>query len=466
MATAAENCEYNEYDLQIMTVNANGPATVNAATRINLLVKLWNDIQPDITAFQEFKWGSRGPLSKWPETICNTGNPEASIMIDIQNTLCDFDIIKDPKNTLQPENFVKGVHKRLLDTNAYRSGMAFTPLSRMAMRQITIPRKDDNGERLSFIIVSWHGNWKGELVKSLKDRLNEFTDMCTFVGTIAKKLNLPFMVAGDFNLDSTLAEQSLERPSRLDEFDLQIYGRNVVDYSEDKRHEWRESKTKGTASRFIDFFITGGIDTTNLNRIKIVQLHTIDIIKYGSGKINPIDNKTYPLDHDPILAYVELCRYDRVTSAQDMKIITKGYVTEEKRVQRHDKGVCKVSTIPSCRDQMYATNAQLMINQQDVVKRTNTRKRNERKINEKQQQQGEQFVSSFIKMGTKTSSNQTTDVKPKSSPSCIPKTITTTPAKQVDDKKKPKKKPKVAPSCIRKTITTTPEKKVDDKKKP
>jgi hypothetical protein len=65
MATAAENCEYNEHDLQIMTVNANEPATVNAATRINLLVKLWNDIQPDVTAFQEFKWVSRGPLSKW-----------------------------------------------------------------------------------------------------------------------------------------------------------------------------------------------------------------------------------------------------------------------------------------------------------------------------------------------------------------------------------------------------------------
>jgi hypothetical protein len=43
------------------------------------------------------------------------------------------------------------------------------------------------------------------------DRLNEFTDMCTFVGTIAKKLNLPFMVAGDFNLDSTLAEELLRR---------------------------------------------------------------------------------------------------------------------------------------------------------------------------------------------------------------------------------------------------------------
>jgi endonuclease/exonuclease/phosphatase family metal-dependent hydrolase len=64
---------------------------------------------------------------------------------------------------------------------------------------------NDYGNRLGFMMVSWHGRWKGA-----QQRRNEFVDLCTLISKIAEILNLPFLIAGDFNIDSTVVEKLIE----------------------------------------------------------------------------------------------------------------------------------------------------------------------------------------------------------------------------------------------------------------
>jgi hypothetical protein len=56
------------------------------------------------------------------------------------------------------------------------------------------------------MMVSWHGRWKG----AEQRRKKEFVDLCILISTIAEILNLPFLIAGDFNIDSTVVDKLIE----------------------------------------------------------------------------------------------------------------------------------------------------------------------------------------------------------------------------------------------------------------
>lgn len=272
MATADKHCECNKYDLSLMIVNANGPGKVKAKDRIDLLTNLWTDVQPDITAFQEFKWSMGGPLLKWPKTIKHIGNDEASIMFDDTNTekLFKVDEVRHPT---VPSSFIEQIHDELWKNSKYLTGTNFTPFSRMTIRYVAIPRLDSRKKRLAFLLVSWHGKSK------ISDKHNQFVDTCIFLSTVAKRVSLPFVVAGDFNLDSEEAEKMIVQYYLENRFEIKLYGKNVIDYSADKRHSRREKKSCSGVSHFIDYFLTGGVNTDNQCRVKLYNPRTLDIKK-------------------------------------------------------------------------------------------------------------------------------------------------------------------------------------------
>jgi hypothetical protein len=59
-----------------------------------------------------------------------------------------------------------------------------------------------------------------------------------------------------------------------------VYGSNNIDYSREERHQARQSKNGGVA-HFIDYFVVGGMNTTNKCRIKLFNPHSLNIIPYG-----------------------------------------------------------------------------------------------------------------------------------------------------------------------------------------
>lgn len=328
MATADNHCECNKYDLSLMTVNANGPNTVEATDRIDLLTYLWNEVEPDITVFQEFKWSNGVPLVNLPDTVKHIGNDESSIMIDDNNTgkLFKVDEVRHP--TL-PSSFMIDMHEEFLVKGSYLTGFNCRPFSRMIIRYVAIPRLDSRGQRLAFLLVSWYGSLP------VQNKYNQFVDTCTFLAKVAKSVNLPFVVAGDFNIDSEQAEKMIAQHFLESRFEIKLYGKNVID---DRR------KSSGV-EHFIDYFLTGGVNTDNQCRVKLYKPRTLNIIHYNGGLIDVNDSHQYPLDHDPLMVYIKLCSCGIFTTAEeDAAIQVRGYVPEEEQNPRPQSEGVAVNT--------------------------------------------------------------------------------------------------------------------------
>lgn len=225
----------------------NGPGTYKR--RKKAIAGMLNKYQPNIVLFQEFSWKKIRRKSSWkgidiPDKYEHVGGKGTCILYD--------------KNELNVEIVKEMIVKETLP-------MGFFPLENMCIVEV----KTKGVPLAHFLCISWHGSHNS---KTETDLLNELENMFAFIAEISKKMELPFILAGDFNLRIEKVVAKFEDP----EGNAYIYP-----YMPLKR---RESK------KLIDYYISS--ITLPLDDIAVVDWETVD-----NGK-----DATKVFDHDPVVA--------------------------------------------------------------------------------------------------------------------------------------------------------------------
>lgn len=83
--------------------------------------------------------------------------------------------------------------------------MGFFPLKNMCIVEV----KTKGVPLAHFLCISWHGSHNS---KKETDLLNELENMFAFIAEISKKMELPFILAGDFNLRIEKVLAKFEHP--------------------------------------------------------------------------------------------------------------------------------------------------------------------------------------------------------------------------------------------------------------
>lgn len=140
--------------------------------------------------------------------------------------------------------------------------MGFSPLKRMCILEI-----ETKGVPMAhFLCISWHGSHNS---KKMTDLIDELKYLLVFIEEFGRIKELPFIIAGDFNL---LYEKAC---AEIDQLTVTIY-----DYTPMERRK----------GRLIDFYIAS-------KALPLAKIASIDWEKVEDG-----EGATEIFDHDPVIA--------------------------------------------------------------------------------------------------------------------------------------------------------------------
>lgn len=243
--------------MSLVISNVGGPSDGRGTSdrRKKAIAGMLQKIQPNIVLFQEFPWSGIRRKSTWkdiaiPEKYEYVGSNGASILYD-KNEL-NVNILKDTRKVLE-EMIRKG-----------KLHMGFTPLPNMCIVEV----KTKGVPLAHFLCISWHGSHNS---KKETDLLKELEKLFVFIAEISKKMELPYILAGDFNLRYEKVYEKFKDPKG------NVY---LYLYTPLKRRE----------GKLIDYFISS--NTLPLADIAAVDWETVD-----NGK-----DATKIFDHDPVVA--------------------------------------------------------------------------------------------------------------------------------------------------------------------
>ncbi|XP_061174109.1 uncharacterized protein LOC133183175 [Saccostrea echinata] len=242
--------------ISLVIANVGGPSVGpgTADKRKKGIAEFLKEFQPNIVLLQEFSWsGITG--SAWrnvtiPEKYEYTGNNEASILFDKNEFIVEFPGQKELQSLL--DEMIRKVQLPI----------GFTPLSRMCIRIIQTKGVPD----MKFLCVSWHGRRKGKMTELIM----ELKNLLIFIETFSNNKDLPFIIAGDFNI-------SLEEAVKL------VQSPHVI-------YKYQPLRREG--GKIIDFFI--GSELLPLDKMSAIDWEKVD---------SSIDALKI-FDHDPIYAQI------------------------------------------------------------------------------------------------------------------------------------------------------------------
>lgn len=244
----AKNCEMHTMSIGI--ANVGGPNIGKGTTRRRklALTGLVLKQQPTIFFLQEFLWQSNASFVFNPKQYEYVGHNEAGILFDRNKVFVLF-------------LNVVWIGKKLEDMklNGILPMEYILPQKRMCMVQIicrALPHEP-------FLCISWHGPYK-RITET--DRINELVSLLKFIGFISKQMDLPFIIAGDFNI-------SFKKVSEIVPNDFSIYS-----YDPLRRKE----------GLYIDFFI-------GTRKILLSEMCAVD----WKNVVNDTNVRDI-FDHDPI----------------------------------------------------------------------------------------------------------------------------------------------------------------------
>ena len=243
--------------LKILLMNANGPGFAEGKKRA--VYETYMNVEPDLVFFQEFKWSSITSSAfggyQWPSYLRYTGHQESSFLYDERKVVA---VISLPAAQIQ----------RWVDLLVGKGSLSveFAPVARMCMRQIVVK------SGWTAVCVSWHGRYR------TGEKLEQFKNLMTFVQYAQNKLQLPFVIAGDFN----------------------IYMKQIKDYIPEgfTLHPVRYTERRGY-ERSLDFAITKGFTAESEKKgeepFVAINLDTVS---------KEYDNLSFSLDHDPVVSHI------------------------------------------------------------------------------------------------------------------------------------------------------------------
>ncbi|KAL3876803.1 hypothetical protein ACJMK2_034597 [Sinanodonta woodiana] len=245
--------------LKVLIMNASGPSQGEnpTARRKQTIQNVINKYNPDLVLFQEFKWekihGNKWPSDPIPTYYSLTKGDDARIVYKNTELIVEDLIPITELQRIIDELKTKG---KFSNTNPQH----FALISRMTLRMVK--------PNMKFLCISWHGEHK------IKEKLDEFKNLITFLTEIYVKYKKPLLIAGDFNVGIKLIRQEVKEPFKLWEYEA----------SE------RRTDTDGV----IDYFIAS-------KELQLSDIKPVDLKKDSTA-----DNPEEVLDHDPIIAKLEL----------------------------------------------------------------------------------------------------------------------------------------------------------------
>ncbi|KAL3876804.1 hypothetical protein ACJMK2_034598 [Sinanodonta woodiana] len=252
--------------LKVLIMNASGPNQGKedenpTARRKQTIQNVFNKYNPDLVLFQEFKWkqihGNKWPSDPIPTYYSLTNGNDARIVYNDTELIVEDLIPITELQRIIDELKTKGKFSK---TNPQH----FASISRMTLRMV----KPMSVPNMKFLCISWHGEHK------IKEKLDEFKNLITFLTEIYVKYKKPLLIAGDFNVGIELICQEVKEPFKLWEYEA----------SE------RRTDTDGV----IDYFIAS-------KELQLSDIKPVDLKKDSTA-----DNPEEVLDHDPIIAMLEL----------------------------------------------------------------------------------------------------------------------------------------------------------------
>lgn len=226
-----------------------------ANRRKRAIAGILNKFHPTLVLFQEFPGKGIGQYT-WkniniPDKYEYHGHSEAStsILYD-KNEL----IAKIPDSTE-----LRRLHEEM--TRKGKLPMGFSPLKRMCILEI-----ETKGVPMAhFLCISWHGSHNS---KKMTDVIDELKYLLVFIEEFGRIKELPFIIAGDFNLSYKMACAEINQLV------------TIYDYTPMKRRE----------GRLIDFYIAS-------KALPLAKIASIDWEKVEDG-----EGATEIFDHDPVIA--------------------------------------------------------------------------------------------------------------------------------------------------------------------
>lgn len=173
--------------LSLVISNVWGPNALDetAKKRKKAIAGMLKSIQPYIVLLQEFRWAGIRE-NTWlgvdiPNQYIYAGHKEASFLYDKDKL--SFKLIHD----IEVMNFLE----EMAEKNLLPGGKP--PRERMAMGEI----KNKDNPTQHFLCISWHGYYKK---KTYDNKIKDLKNLFISIQKIARQMNLPFVIAGDFNL--------------------------------------------------------------------------------------------------------------------------------------------------------------------------------------------------------------------------------------------------------------------------
>lgn len=243
--------------MSLIISNVGGPNAEkgSANRRKRAIAGVLNTFHPTLVLFQEFPWSGIQKYSTWkniniPDKYEYYGHSQASILCDENELIAKI---------INPTELIR-LHDKM--TRKGKLPMGFSPLERMCILEIetkVVPMAH-------FLCISWHGSHNS---KKKTDLINELKNLLVFIEEFGRIKELPFIIAGDFNL---LYEKAC---AEIDQLTVTIY-----DYTPMERRK----------GRLIDFYIAS-------KALPLANIASIDWETVEDGK-----DATEIFDHDPVIA--------------------------------------------------------------------------------------------------------------------------------------------------------------------
>lgn len=244
--------------LSLVISNVWGPNALDetAKKRKKAIAGMLKSEQPNLVLLQEFRWAGIRE-NTWlgvdiPNQYIYAGHREASFLYDKDKL--SFKMIHD----IEVMNFLE----EMANDNLLPYGKP--PRERMAMGEIK--NKDNPTQR--FLCISWHGYYKK---KPYDGKIKDLKNLFISIQKIAGQMNLPFVIAGDFNLSYAKVTREFQNPNG---------SMAAYEYTPLRRR----------ATKFFDFYIASR--NLHLAGIQAIDWKSVD------------DEKDISMifDHDPVVA--------------------------------------------------------------------------------------------------------------------------------------------------------------------